>query len=151
MSNAKRYNLQTGFGYRFTIIGQTNSRRLEAELHKLGLTRMKWCVLVAVGEEKLHQPSQIAEFIGINRTAASRTLRQMEAEGLIVRTGGLGDKRSTNVTLTDKAQGILNQAIPRVAFIGKWFREKLSPVELEQLENILNKLLDGEERGFSQL
>jgi DNA-binding MarR family transcriptional regulator len=47
-----------------------------------------WCILLAVEEEGLKNPSEIAQFVGIDRTATSRALRQLEDEGLIAREMG---------------------------------------------------------------
>ena len=69
---------------------QEQERRLDEGLRSLGLTRTTWCILLAVGNEDLSQPSEIAEFVGVDRTATSRALRAMEEGGLISRRTGCG-------------------------------------------------------------
>ena len=77
------YRLHNSLGYRLSRVARIQERRLDLGLRRIGLTRTTWCVLLAVGNEGLSQPSDIAEFIGIDRTATSRALRQMEADDLI--------------------------------------------------------------------
>jgi len=67
----KRYDLHGSLGYQATVTARSFERRLEERLRKLGLSRLGWCILLAVGEEKLASPSDIAGFIGIDRTATS--------------------------------------------------------------------------------
>lgn len=151
MSTAKRYSLHQGFGYQLSLLGQINSRRMEAGLKQLGLTRMMWCVLLAVVEEGLVRPSEIAEFIGINRTAASRTLRQMETDGLILRKSGKNDQRNTTVHVTKKGHALLNNAIPHAQEVARHIRSKLTTSEAEKLQELLTKLMVGEARDVSSL
>ncbi len=94
------YRLHQSLGYHLSVTSRIQERRLDEGLKTLGLTRITWCVLLAVGNEGLTQPSEIAAFVGIDRTATSRALRQMEAAGLIARAGGTGDRRTTHVALT---------------------------------------------------
>ena len=72
------YRLHDSLGYRLTYAARLNERRFEAGLADLGLTRLMWCVLCALDFEGLSRPSDIAAFIGVDRTAISRCLRQME-------------------------------------------------------------------------
>lgn len=151
MSTVKRYDLHKGLAYQFSLLSQINTRRMERGLAELGLTRLMWCVLLAVIEEGKENPSDIAEFIGINRTAASRTFRQMEDRGLISRKSSLQDRRNTRLLATDKGHELLTQAIPHAKALSTRIRSKLSQDEQKSLEDILFKLLDGERKEVSSL
>ncbi|MEM1302763.1 MAG: MarR family transcriptional regulator, partial [Pseudomonadota bacterium] len=82
-----RYRLHDSLGYNLSLAARLQERRLDDGLRSLALTRTNWCILLAVGVEGLSGPSDIAAFVGIDRTATSRALRQMEQAGLIERTG----------------------------------------------------------------
>jgi DNA-binding MarR family transcriptional regulator len=88
-----------------------------------------WCILLAVEEEGLKNPSEIAQFVGIDRTATSRALRQLEDEGLISREMGREDRRTTTVTLTEEGQMRLIQARPLCVENMDHFNAKLSAAE----------------------
>lgn len=151
MAKQKRFSLQQGLGYRLSLLASINSRKIETHLSKLGLTRLMWCVLLAIEEEGLTQPSEIAEFIGINRTAASRTLRQMNERKLINRLPGLDDGRNIVVTATDTGRAALDQAIPKARIVAQEIRSKLTPEELTVFEALVDKMLAGEIRDLSKL
>ncbi|SLN37436.1 Transcriptional regulator SlyA [Aquimixticola soesokkakensis] len=106
------YRLHQSLAYHMSVAARVQEKRLDDGLKTLGLTRTTWCVLLAVGVEGLQQPSEIALFVGIDRTATSRALRQMETAGLIARSSGAADRRTTDVILTDKGCDTLAQGTP---------------------------------------
>ncbi len=151
MTNQKRYSLQKGLGYRLSLLASITSRKIETYLADLGLTRLMWCVLLAIEEEGLTQPSEIADFIGINRTAASRTLRQMHERKLINRLPGRDDGRNIVVTATEKGKKALDKAIPKALVVAQDIRSKLTEEEVAVFEGLVDKMLAGEIRDLSKL
>lgn len=134
------YDLHQGLGYRLTIAARTNNASFEENLSALGLTRQKWCVLVAVGEQQITTPSAIADYIGIIRPAASRTLKQMDKDGLLNRAAGNADKRSTTVALTPKGVDLLHRSMPFALQTREHINAALSASEQTQLTTLLEKL-----------
>jgi DNA-binding MarR family transcriptional regulator len=98
---------------------------------------------LGVANEGLTQPSDIAEFIGIDRTATSRALRGMEAEGLVARHSGEADKRTRRIVLTDKGREAVAIATPYARENGKLLEELLEARELTELKRTLRLLIDG--------
>lgn len=143
------YRLHASLLYQLTLTSRLQERRLEEGLRAMGLTRVNWCVLLAVGNEALTQPSAIAEFIGIDRTAMSRALRQMEAQGLVARRAGVGrDRRRTEVALTEKGGEMLRQATPVAEENARHFLAKLPGTGAEDLRGLLTRLREGEPRNL---
>lgn len=134
------YDLHTGLGYKLTIAARTNNAGFETALSTLNLTRQMWCVLVAVGEQDITAPSAIADYIGIIRAAASRTLKQMERDGLLKRATGNTDKRTTTVALTSKGRDLLQLSIPLALQTRTSVDAALSSDEQIQLTHLLEKL-----------
>jgi DNA-binding MarR family transcriptional regulator len=124
-----KFGLHESLGFRITRTARTIERRVESGLKTYGLTRVGWCILLAVEEEGLKNPSEIAQFVGIDRTATSRALRQLEDEGLISREMGREDRRTTTVTLTEEGQMRLIQARPLCVENMDHFNAKLSAAE----------------------
>ncbi len=143
--------MQKGLGYRLSLLASITSRKIETYLADLGLTRLMWCVLLAIEEEGLTQPSEIADFIGINRTAASRTLRQMHERKLINRLPGRDDGRNIVVTATEKGKKALDKAIPKALVVAQDIRSKLTEEEVAVFEGLVDKMLAGEIRDLSKL
>lgn len=140
MTTRQPYRLHHAIGYQLTITARQQERRFEAALKALDLSRITWCVLLAVGDEGLCHPSDIAQFIGIDRTATSRALRKMEEDGLIQRDGGTEDRRTTRVSLTKLGQDKLAQSQPMAEANRNRTEAQLTPDELAELRRLLAKL-----------
>lgn len=138
------YRLHDSLGFRLSRAARIQERRLDAGLKTLGLTRTSWCVLLAVGNEGLTLPSEIADFVGIDRTATSRTLRQMEAADLIARRPGDGDGRTRAVRLTDLGLKRLRDGTPMAEANNAAMAARLSDAEVETLKDRLDRLIAGE-------
>jgi MarR family transcriptional regulator, transcriptional regulator for hemolysin len=138
------YRLHASLGYHLTRAARVQERRLEDGLRGLGLTRTTWCILLGLGNEGLTQPSEIAQFVGIDRTATSRALRGMEADGLISRAAGDGDGRTTEVRLTDLGRARLALGTPMAEANNAVMHARLTPAEVEDLKRLLARLTEGE-------
>lgn len=138
------YRLHESLGYRLSLAARVQERRLEEGLKELGLTRITWCILLAVGNEARDRPTDIAAFVGIDRTATSRALRQMEQAHLITRTSGKDDRRTTTVALTALGRRHLAEGTPHAVANNLAMTEKLSRDETAELKRLLDKVVEGE-------
>lgn len=143
------YRLHASLGYNLSLAARLQERRLDEALKSLGLTRTTWCVLLAVGNEGLSQPSDIAQFVGIDRTATSRALRNMENAGLVTRESGEDDRRTTLVTLTNLGRRRITEGTPYALANNESMKGKLSGEEYEMLVRLLERLNEGENTGLS--
>ncbi len=142
--HSKKYGLHDSIGYHATLAARLVERRVEDGLRNFGLTRIGWCILLAVAEEGLKNPSDIAAFVGIDRTATSRALRALENEGLISRAIGREDRRMTEVTMTQAGYDRMIQAVPVCSENMDHFNAKLTAAEQQELKRLLGKLSAGE-------
>lgn len=137
------YRLHQSLGYHLSLASRLQERRLDEMLRTVGLSRTTWCILLAVANEGLTQPSDIAGFVGIDRTATSRALRGMEAEGLLARHSGREDKRTRRIVLTDKGRQAVIAATPFARENGRLLAELLTDAEIDDLKRMLKALIDG--------
>lgn len=136
------YRLHHSLGYRLTLASRVQQRRLEERLRPLGLSRLDWVILVAVGYESLCQPSDIAAHVQVDRTAVSRALRRMEDAGLISRSNGdAADGRHRSVALTDHGRSTLERATPLARENADLIANRLTQGEQELLARLLSKLI----------
>jgi len=145
------YDLHSAFGYRLALVNRIIDRRFENALVPLGLSRVNWCILLAVGQEGHATPSDIAEFLGIDRTATSRGLRRLENDGLLTRQNGETDRRRTQVHLTQKGQDHLLAANRAAEENAAHFRAKMTEQDGAALIDILTKLTTDETRAVPNL
>jgi len=145
-----KYSLRDSIGFHTTLAARLVERRVEDGLRRFGLTRVGWCILLAVAEEGLKNPSDIAAFVGIDRTATSRALRALETEGLIRRSIGRTDRRMTEVSMTDAGLARMMQALPICMENMTHFSAKLSESEQADLKVLLKKLYAGEREAIGK-
>ncbi|MBR9652863.1 MarR family winged helix-turn-helix transcriptional regulator [Thalassovita aquimarina] len=140
MDDDTPYRLHHSLGYHLSVASRLQERRLDEDLKRLGLTRITWCILLAVGNEGLTQPSEIADFVGIDRTATSRALRRMEADGLVERASGTEDRRTRRVALKRKGRNLIGQATIRARDNAAQIERALTDAEQAELKRLLGKL-----------
>jgi len=138
------FRLHDSIGFHTTVVARLMERRVEEALKEHGLTRTGFCILLALVEEGLRRPSDIADFVAIDRTGTSRALRQLEDAGLITRQIGTDDRRNTEVRITEAGQQVLHRAGPVCGENMRYFSGKLSEAEERELMRLLAKLRDGE-------
>lgn len=146
----QKFGLHDSIGFYAIRGARLIERRVDAGLKDFGLTRIGWCIMLAVEDEGLKNPSDIADFVGIDRTATSRALRGLEADGFVSRKIGQHDRRTTEVTLTKAGYERMMDAVPICAENMDHFNKKLSPDELAELKRLLNKLSQGEQGEADQ-
>jgi len=137
------YNLHHRLGYKLTLAAQVNNQILVNLLSELHLTRQTWCILIAVGEQNIHQPSAIADYIGIQRAAVSRTLKDMHNKQLVERINDPNNAKLTLVHLTSKGQVLLSRSLPMTEQSTARIDDKLSLSERLELDRLLSKFLSG--------
>ena len=145
------YTLHDRLGYRVSRLARIMQTRLEEVLAAEDLTRMMWLVLTGLGEDGVRTPSELADYIGITRPAASRLLKRMEARGFDIRADGDGDGRSIALGLTEAGREVLERARPRVDAMTAHFVSKLDGATHAALMDGLDRLAEGERGDFTSL
>ncbi len=135
-----KYDLHSALGYQLTLAARHAERRFERALQGLGLTRITWCVALAVGGHGLDHPSDIAGYVGVDRTAVSRALRSLARDGLVVRKQGQEDGRTRLVRLTESGKERLRAANTLAIAARDRLETLLDSPERAQLRAILLKL-----------
>ncbi|MCA0920110.1 MarR family winged helix-turn-helix transcriptional regulator [Pseudooceanicola nanhaiensis] len=145
------YRLHESLGYRLSMASRIQERRFDDMLRTIGLTRLTWCLLLGVANEELTQPSDLADFVGIDRTATSRALRQLEGKGLLARVTGEDDRRTRQVSLTQAGRDAVAQGTPFARLNAQAMSDCLSPEEEAELKRLLGLLSRDEDRTLPGL
>ena len=140
----KRFLLHDSLGFRLSLVSRMIERVFEERLTALAITRAMWTVLLAAEQEGCLKPSEIADFVGIDRTAVSRLLRSLEQKGLVRRSGGAQDGRAREVSVTAAGKKVLAAATQAAHETAHWYGGKLSRKEQAEIHQLLDKLLEGE-------
>ena len=146
-----KYRLHERLGYKVSRLARLMEAQLEDMISPYGITRVIWCILSGVGLENVRTPSELAEYVGIARSATSRALRSMEDMGLITRCGAERDGRGVEIVLTKKGMHVMEQCRPLVEQLNDHFATKLAAGDLQTVMNNIDALSAGETRELSRL
>jgi DNA-binding MarR family transcriptional regulator len=125
------------------IVREASLPRLQERLGAeagVPVERAGYQVLRAVAEQPSLRLGDLAHELGLDTSTVSRHVKALEGEGMVVRSGDLGDGRVARLELTDagtEALGRLRRARHR------FFAEALAdwlPGELEALAPLLSRL-----------
>lgn len=148
---AEEFTLHNRVGFKVTRLARIMEARLEKQLSEHGVTRLMWCVMRGVGMENVNTPSGLAEYICIARPAISRLLKNMEARGLVERTGINNDKRFTEVALTELGDEKMKTCHILVRQLNEHFSSKLDPDTYDTLMEAIDRLTEGEQVRLMRL
>ncbi len=135
------FNLHSSLGFCITKTARLFDRCIEDSLRSTGLTRVNWCILIAIQERGQINPSDIAQQVGIDRTATSRALRQLEEMDAVARRISQADRRVTVVTLTKTGQKLMATHSPACRDMIEMIESRLSDDERHQVRLLLRKLV----------
>ncbi|MDQ7806974.1 MarR family winged helix-turn-helix transcriptional regulator [Amycolatopsis sp. A133] len=124
--------------------------RLEYELNRQlradsGLSLADYHVLVALtsADGGRMRVTDLAVRIGWERSRLSHHLKRMRDRGLVGTGTAAGDRRVTEVALSETGWESLRQAAPdHVGFVRQAFLDALEPAELAQLTTLLDRVYD---------
>jgi DNA-binding MarR family transcriptional regulator len=128
----RNYDLHSRLGYRVSRLSRTMQARLDRCISKYGITRL-------------------ADDIGITLPATSRLLRTMETRGLLERSYGGNDGRMIEVRLSARGAEVLALARKGVDAVNDHFTAKLTPEEMQQFLNAVEKLTADENEQLTNL
>jgi DNA-binding MarR family transcriptional regulator len=102
--------------------------------------------MLSQAESGTLRPSELAEQIGLSRSATTRLIDRIESEGLVQRSQCPADGRGSLVGLTGEGEKVFRRA-GRVHLrgIGEHVGRNLSLGELAELQTLLTKLAAGVE------
>ena len=145
------YRLHERLGYKVSRLARLMETQLEEMISPFGITRLFWCILSGVGLEGVRTPSELADYVGIARSAISRALRTMEEMQLITRCGTERDGRGVEIVLTDKGRDVMERCQPLVESLNDQFIGKLSDSDMKAVLAGIDALSAGETRELARL
>ena len=126
----------------FTRVNAVLAREMEAET-PISLEWYAILLMLAQSENASMRPSDLADQIGLSRSATTRLVDRLEYDGLVERRACESDRRGTFVLLTPRGQEVFTEA-GRVHLRGidEHVGSNLTDDELAQLAALLGKLAD---------
>ena len=122
------------------------SRAWRAELDRrlvgLGLSQARWLVLLHLARfDTPPTQRELAQSVGVEGPTLARLLDGLEAQGLVSRQAVADDRRAKQITLSAKAQPLIEQ----IEAISTHLRQELfagiDPVDLQHCQRVQERIL----------
>ena len=128
---------------------------MEAEFNKrlarYGITRVAWAVLGAIHYDEKLTPSELAEFLSLDRAAITRLLDKLETQKLITRRRTGDDRRSVTLRLTPKGEAVSVEIAQESEVVNAQFKTGIAPEDVEQYIETVKKMLGNSSKAVSSL
>lgn len=105
------------------------------------ITWPQWMVLNLLHGDAAATPAEIADTIGIDRSAVTRLLDRLEEKHYVQRIHDDGDRRRVNIELTEAGRGLMQTLNELADARQRHFLSQLPPTELRVFKSHLQKLL----------
>ena len=128
--------------YQLTGAQHRVSLTLKKALEPFDLTPVQYGVLACLWQKNMHNPKEIAEFIGVENSTISGILERMEKKNLLQRSIDLNDRRYIRIDLTPESKKLEKQVLSAVEDVNKEVLKALSSSEQKQLKTFLRVLTD---------
>ena len=139
MTDAQKV-LQECACHRVRTAARAITRTYDDALRPAGLRATQLAVLVAVAGDDAISITALANLMGMDRSTLTRTLRPLEADGLIA-IGVEGWRRSRGLEITKKGRVRLQEALPLWQKAQQSLRRKLGERRWDLLRTDLDELI----------
>lgn len=131
-------------GYLLHKAAHEMGQQIEAKLEPLGIRIKHYIILLLLSQVTSALPQkEIGCRLRIDRNTMVSLIDDLEALALVTRSRDPNDRRSYAISITEKGRKLAPQAGQVVAEADARFVEALTAEELEQLSQLLTKLLRG--------
>jgi DNA-binding MarR family transcriptional regulator len=116
----------------------TVDRLLEGERYSKSSLAYEGSIAALAGTD--HSPGELAIKLGISKQACSKSIKALEAQGLVARRKNPGDSRSSLLSLTDDGRRLLQDRAEATAQIYQQFSAQVGAERMQQLIGVLEKV-----------
>ncbi len=99
-----------------------------------------WRILLTVADAPGTSAQALADHCGLDKMTVSRAVRNLEAQGRLVREGSEADRRMRHLFLTDEGWAVYNAIVPSAVKREAELFSALTAAELKQFQALLLKL-----------
>ena len=126
------------------LLGRTalvKDRILDTHMEPYGITAAQFKVLIIMAQCGIDTPAELCRQLSVDSGSMTRMLDRLEQKNLLVRQRSEADRRQVRLVLTEEGQALVEQ-LPQVgANAMNELAGSLTAQELQNLEQILKKIL----------
>ncbi len=147
---ADTYRVQESVGFLLSQVRSSMKRQIDAEMARHGLTDAQWAPLYLISLGSDCTSAELAQRLGIDAGAMTRTLDRLEAKGLLVRARSTADRRQVHLALTDVGRAAVAHVPAVLAQANNAHLDGFSAEEFGTLRALLERMLDNGRRIADQ-
>ena len=121
---------------------RTLDRALDEALTAAGGSLATWLVLQVLGSGDHATQAEVARAVGVRQPTLTHHLDSLERSGFVTRHRKAGDRRASQVRLTDEGRRLFVRLRRVAAAFDGQLRAGLTAAEVGQLERLLAQLVD---------
>lgn len=130
-------NRKRDLSLKLTVVARRMRMRFDDSVQRSGAPRAHWPLIAVVARIPGATQKSIAQALKITEVSAGRLIDRLCQDGLLERTAKCGDRRAYCVSLTDRAEPLLDKIDAIAAHHETQAFEGLSEEQLQSLEHIL--------------
>lgn len=133
--------------YRVVVLASTLSRSAARALpREVGISVAEWRVLSVIGSRPGISFNALVQTLDIDKGWISRTLAQLEKDGMVVKTADPADRRQFQLSLSQRGQTLHLKGSRVSQRRQRHLESAFSRSDLRQLESLLDRLQQAAER-----
>lgn len=134
-------NLEDHIGYWLRCLSNFVSQSFADKLEKRSVTVAQWVVLRTLYDKEHMTLNELAQKVGIDKSAMSRMIERLVDHGRVKREGAEADKRFLRLSLTKEARGLVPELAGLAYDNDEEFFKALSDKERQELLRVITLLL----------
>jgi DNA-binding MarR family transcriptional regulator len=115
------------------------------------ITPPQWAALRALHDRPGIEQTKLAEIIATDRSTIGGLIDRLESKGFVYRGADSKDRRLKRLSLTPAGHALFTSLSDKVRSVTNRFVEPLQPEEVEQLLQLLERLVYRDEAGATEL
>jgi len=115
--------------------------RFRPHLNEHGLTDQQWRIIRALNEVDALDMAALGRVCCLHTASLSRSLPNLEADGLITRRANKQDQRRVSASLTAKGRRLFETVAPQSEAIYAQLAQEIGPQRLEQVYGLLDEVI----------
>ena len=135
------YLLKDSIGYHTNLTGVTLKTAFSKFLSPYGIAAEQFATLKIISEDNMVTQTRIAELLGKDKTTVGRAIEALVKKELLSREDAKNDCRANIVSLTPKAQKLLQATVPIAQQFNEAIASQLTDEELKTYFKVLDTIV----------
>lgn len=136
------FDLDSCIGFLTNVEAKKLSDAFNNRLLKRGITRVQWITMYYLNKYESLTQIELCEKLNVKPSSVVRLIDRMERDELIKRLKNPDDRRSYNITLSEKGNMFWNEVESEGEDMSKLFMKDINKDDLEVFKTVLLKMVD---------